>query len=187
MTNPVRTARRSGSLGLRECATRVGVSHARISEYETGEHEPSVSRLQAIARASGLRFVPVPVPASTLSAAEAADEVYELVRASAPLRKTVRVVFQLNDDLSAAPTHVLGALVAAPPPETGDSRLDAFIAGLVEWHTSLRGLPTPPWVSDAERTLEDVWQVDSNTDPCEVVEVIARHGVLVGHAELESV
>lgn len=184
--NLVRAMRRSADLGVREFANRVGLAHARICEYESGDHDPSVTRLQEIAHSAGLRFVPVPLPPATATAAEAADEIYELLLDGAPLRKALRVVFQLNDDLTAIPSHVLGALVAAPVPATGDVRIDALLAGLVEWHTCRRGLPTPPWVEEAARIVDPPWQFDPNTDPVDAVDEFARHGVIVGYEEWAS-
>lgn len=183
--NPVRSARRSARLGVRQCAALVGVSHPRIAEYESGDHSPSIERLQAVARAAGLRFAPVPGTSATV--AEAADYIFGLGRAGAPQRRLLRAVFQLNDDLTTAQVHVLGALVAAPAPLTGDARLDALIAGLVEWHTTRNNLPTPPWVFEPDRSLSDTWTVDPHTDEIEYVEIIARHGVNIGTAELVSV
>ena len=183
--NPVRSVRRSARLGVRQCAALAGVSHPRITEYENGDHSPSIERLQAVARAAGLRFAPVPGTSATV--AEAADFIFQLERSGAPLRRLLRAVFQLNDDLTAAQVHVLGALVAAPAPLTGDARLDALIAGLVEWHTTRNNLPTPPWVFEPDRTLRGAWTVDACTDELDYVEVIARHGVNIGSAELVSV
>ena len=183
--NPVRSARRSARLGVRQCAELAGVSHPRIAEYENGDHSPSIERLQAVARAAGLRFAPVPGTSATV--AEAADFIFQLERSGAPLRRLLRAVFQLNDDLTAAQVHVLGALVAAPAPLTGDARLDALIAGLVEWHTTRNNLPTPPWVFEPDRTLRGAWTVDTCTDEVDYVDVIARHGVNIGSAELVSV
>lgn len=186
MVNLIRTVRRSAGLGVRECATLSGVAHSRISEYESGRHVPSVSRLEEIARSAGLRFVPAPVPTSSASVAEAADEIYELLLDGAPFRKAMRIVFQLNDDLTSTPNYVLGALVAAPAPTTGDLRFDALIAGLVEWHTSRRGLPIPPWVDESCRNVDPPWHFDPNTDPGDAVDEFARHGVIIGPSELVS-
>lgn len=183
--NPVRSARRSAGLGVRQCAALAGVSHPRIAEYENGDHSPSIERLQAVARAAGLRFAPIPGTSPTV--AEAADHIFGLVREGAPFRKLLRAVFQVNDDLRSARAHVLGALVAAPAPHTGEARIDALIAGLVEWHTVLTGLPTPPWVFEADRILRDAWTVDPHTDEKDYVDIIARHGVNIGAAELVSV
>lgn len=185
--NPVRTVRRAAGLGVRECASLAGVAHARICEYEADGHQPSVERLQDISRVCGLRFVPLPVPFTTATAAEAADEIYEFLLERTPLRKSLRVVFQLNDDLSAAPDHILGALVATPAPATGDVRLDALIAGLVEWHVRRRRLPIPPWVLEPTRTIESPWKMDPHGDLGDAVDVIARHGVIISHSELASV
>lgn len=185
MSNPVRSARRSAGLGVRQCAALAGVSHPRITEYENGDHSPSIDRLQAVARAAGLRFAPVPGTSPTV--AEAADFIFGLAREGAPFRKLLRAVFQMNDDLRTAQAHVLGAATSAPAPRTGDARIDALIAGLVEWHTTVTGLPIPPWVFEADRTLSDTWTVDPHTDEVDYVGVIARHGVNIGTAELVSV
>lgn len=187
--NLVRAVRRSAGLSVVACAAGAGIPHARLSEYEHGRHQPSVARLQALARAAGLRFVPVPVPSTVVTAAEAADEVYEVLRSGAirAESRALRVVFQLHDDLAAAPSHVLPALVATPAPPTGDARFDALVAGVVEWHTRGRGLPVPPWVSEPERTVEPPWQPDPHTERSDAIDVLVRHGVILAASELESV
>jgi len=185
--NVVRAARRSAGLGVTQCAARAGIAHARVSEYEKGSHDPSLGRAQDLARTAGLRFVAVPVPSSVITAAEAADEIYELLRSGAPWSRALRVALQLHDDLTATPPHVLGALVAAPAPPTGDARFDALVAGLVEWHAEQRRLPVPPWVYEPARTVTPTWQPDPYSDPADAVETLARHGVILAHTELASV
>jgi len=185
--NVVRTVRRSAGLGVMQCAARAGIAHARVSEYEKGSHDPSLGRMQDLARVAGLRLVAVPVPSATASAAEAADEIYELLRGGAPWQRALRVAFQLHDDLTAAPPYVLGALVAAPAPSTDDARFDALIAGLVEWHVEQHRLPVPPWVMEPGRTVTPCWQPDPHTDPADAVETLARHGVILARSELVSV
>lgn len=144
-----------------------------------GVAPPSLGRLQELARTAGLRFMALPVPSSTATTAEAADETYELARSGAPWQRALRVAFQLHDDLTAVPPFVLGALVAAPVPSTEDARFDALVAGLVEWHTEQHRLPVPPWVHEPDRTVTPPWPPDPYTDPADAVEPLARHDVIL--------
>jgi hypothetical protein len=50
-------------------------------------------------------------------------------------------------------------MITAKPPPTGDSRWDAFLAGLAEWLAVRAGLPAPAWAHDADRYLRRGWWV----------------------------
>jgi hypothetical protein len=50
-------------------------------------------------------------------------------------------------------------MITAKPPPTGDSRWDAFLAGLSEWLAVRAGLSAPAWVHDADRYLRRGWWV----------------------------
>ena len=50
MTVPeqIRDARKAAGLTQKQLAAQLGIAQARISEYESGQHEPSASRFQKI-------------------------------------------------------------------------------------------------------------------------------------------
>src|SRR5262249_26478569 len=50
-------------------------------------------------------------------------------------------------------------MITARPPETGDPRWDAFVAGLAEWLAVQAGMPAPGWVRDDNRYLRRGWWV----------------------------
>lgn len=50
-------------------------------------------------------------------------------------------------------------MVASKPRSTGDRRLDALIAGLVEYLCRRHGEATPSWVGDPWYTLDQFWFV----------------------------
>ena len=71
----------------------------------------------------------------------------------------VRLVVQFADDFRAAPPHERAPLVAEAPPTTGDGRLDALLAGVVEHLCHLLYVEAPAWVDEPSRFLDEWWFV----------------------------
>ncbi|MSW46334.1 MAG: hypothetical protein F2837_10435 [Actinobacteria bacterium] len=100
-----------------------------------------------------------------------------------------RALLSLADGLAASdPTNrvVLGCV---PPPLTGDSRIDAAIAAVVEHFLEGNGVVTD-WVHDAERVLEEPWIPDPSAGlniAHEAPAAFQRHGVLLAERELGSI
>ena len=68
-------------------------------------------------------------------------------------------MFQLADDLAQASLHLRVALTVAPPQLTGDSRYDAWIAGVIELRLSQVSVPAPDWATQESRTFDGEWLV----------------------------
>lgn len=98
-----------------------------------------------------------------------------------------RCLIGLSDDLGAADPAARAALCAIAPALCGDSRFDAGIAGVVEYHLTSAGLEVPAWVGDPSRVLLEEWVVSPYADPAEVSPAFRRHGVLLAASELASV
>lgn len=68
-----------------------------------------------------------------------------------------RAVFGLVEAFDRADGQDRQAMMATPPPPTGDRRFDALLAGLVE-HLCVRdGIFPPSWVEGPERYLDRWW------------------------------
>lgn len=70
-----------------------------------------------------------------------------------------RLLMQFLDDYHGATPAERATLVQGRPVHTGDSRYDALLAGLVEHVTNIDGTPTPRWVGDPDRFLDQWWFV----------------------------
>lgn len=64
---------------------------------------------------------------------------------------------QFMDDFYAASQETRARLIAERPDLIGDSRFDAYLAALAEHFAFHYNLPTPPWVGEPERFLEQWW------------------------------
>ncbi len=182
----VRAARRGSGYTQRALAARAGCAQSALADIERSAHDTRGEALAKLVGAAGCRLCVLPTTAHTV--AEWSDYIHEELRSQ---RKSFEVAFRaligLNDDLLAADLPIRVALCVAPPAPCGDPRLDAAIAGLVDHHLSIAGLPIPDWVTDPSRTLGEVWQVSRYADLSEVPEAFLRHGVLLAASELASV
>ncbi|MCS6919941.1 MAG: hypothetical protein NZM28_09230, partial [Fimbriimonadales bacterium] len=66
-------------------------------------------------------------------------------------------VRQFMDDFYAAAPETRAQLIAERPELTGDPRFDAYLAALAEHFAFHYQLPTPAWVGEPERFLEQWW------------------------------
>ena len=182
----VRAARRGGGFTQRELAARAGLAQSALADIERSAHDTRGETLSRLVGAAGYRLCALPTTAHTV--AEWSDVIYQELRSE---RRSDEVAFRafigLNDDLTAASPPLRVVLCVAPPAPCGDTRFDAAIAGLVDHHLSVAGLPVPDWVADPTRTLAEVWKVSPHTDPAEVPEAFLRHGVALAASELASV
>jgi transcriptional regulator with XRE-family HTH domain len=185
----LRVARRAAGLTIREQGELAGVAHSRVVEYERGRHQPSLERAELLLAAAGYTLLALPGVGALSTAAESGDVIRDVLADGRARHEDVafRVVIQLHDDLTASPNYLVGCLVASPPPLTGDRRFDALIAGVVEVHVARRGLPLPPWVSEASRTVTPRWYPDGHESDDDVVPEVSRHGVALRASELASV
>lgn len=183
----LRQARRRAGWSQRQLAARARWRQPSIATIESGVHDPRVGRLDALLGSLGCRLVVV--PSRSLSAADAAEEIFDLLRTGDEPR-AFRQLLQLSDDLRSEEGGVKVALTVASPAPTGDVRYDAFIAGLVEYVLGAEGLPVPAWVEEPERCSLVPWVVDPYGD--DDVEgatptPFSRRGVFLSPSELESV
>ena len=182
----VRETRRAASLTQRELAEHSGVTQSVIAAIESASQDTRGAQLIRLLSASGYRLVAIPTTA--LSAADWADIIYRELRQSEPNQDTAfRALIGLSDDLVAAAPPTRVALCVTPPALCGDSRLDAALAGVVDYHLSRSRLPIPEWVRESTRVLKDEWVVSPYTDPDDTPPAIRRHGVRLAASELASV
>jgi len=151
----IRAARADKGWSQRELARRCGVAQPSISDIESGERDTTVDKLEQILRPAGYRLVAIPTTRPTV--AEWAASLRGVgADSSGVVRKSL---VQISDDLGRATPTACYVLCATPPAPTGDRRVDAALAALVEHALVERGLETPPWIDEPGRTSDVVWDV----------------------------
>lgn len=181
--------RKSKGISQTELARRSNTYQANISSIENGITDPGLSTIEQCL--SSLGYSLIAIPTKTPSVAQ-----FTLGIAHALLNKkeakAFRLFIQLNDNLKSVTPDICVALCIAPPPLTSDSRYDALIAGLVEFHLSALKLPLPQWISESTRKLKSRWIVDPyESNGASILNLtpkaFLRHNVLINESELISV
>ena len=150
----------------------------------------TVGTLERLVRSAGYQLIVIPTRLAT--AASTADAVKRFI-AQGSTDGPFRAVIQLADDLAHSAGALRSALAITPPAPSGDTRYDAFIAGVVETRLSEQGLALPTWVNEAPR-LSEPWFVDEwsaeeraqstiNATP----PPLRKRGVILDASELVSV
>lgn len=152
----VRNSRRLRALGQRELGALAKVSQPQLSLIESGRSAPAFQTVEKLLRFSGHRLISVPTTRD--DAASIADAIAESLNNSDEER-AFRLFIQLNDNLMAEHGAVRFALTIAEPISTGHKRWDAAIGALVAHRLNEEGLPRPPWVDSADRSLGRAWAV----------------------------
>lgn len=184
----LRETRLASGLSARGLAKRAGTAPARVSEIERCVHDPSVGTLDSVIRSAGWQLLAIPTRAPT--AATVALSILELGTGDGPgEERGFRALLSLSDGLAEASPDVKVALCVAPAPLTGDTRFDAAIAAIVEYHLALGGLPVPSWVHEPVRSLTTPWIPDPYARPDiadDSPEPFRRRGVFLAERELAS-
>ena len=186
----------AGSI-LRNARLAAGVTQAEL-DASSHQNQPAISRIEREGGASfntlerllgnlGLRVIAVPIDRPTV-----VDIAAELRQRVATGKPTSRLLAEAANILVEADPRDLPLLVAAAPAPTGDSRLDAYLAALVD---HVCGDAAPRWTDESGRTLTEPWvrnpfphnavidqHIRASTPPA-----FARHGVYVDAADLASV
>lgn len=176
-------ARSGAHLTQQRLASLSTIKQPNISRAEKGDRDVSVDTLDRLVRAAGWRLAVLPTRSDTVAAAAAAAAA--AVEVGRPEPFVVRVVLQLADDLAREHGAERVALTVSPPAPTGDSRIDAFIAGVAEHRLNEEKLPHPRWLADVAR-LATPW-APAGVIPESPVPELQRLGVLVDESDLLSV
>jgi transcriptional regulator with XRE-family HTH domain len=151
----LRQARLARRVSQRDLARRGGVQQPAVAAVESGRRDPTVATLDRLLGALGYGLVALPTRRASVAAT--AEQIRSDLAAHDETT-AFRRLLQINKDLAAEGPVIRVALCAPPPPLTGDPRLDAFVAALVEHHLGRDGLPVPTWVDDSP-PLVDPWFV----------------------------
>lgn len=189
----IRRLRKEAGLPQQEMASRAGTSQPTLASYEAGRAEPRLSTLERLAAAADFELVVEARPRIRRGAepiARVAEDVLDLLEEgdAAAWRRLLDFV----DDFRGSSVPGRRWLVEHAPPSTGDRRLDAAIAALVEFLCTEAGVTYPAWTDDPERFAEPWWFVSGlrgfeamalRDSPISFV----RHGVFVNEGAFERV
>jgi transcriptional regulator with XRE-family HTH domain len=154
----LRKTRADAGLSVRALAEAAGVAASTVHRIEQGELQPTVEMLRQIVEAAGLRLRVDAVPDHAASVPGLARSIEPDVAAGdhiGPVRKAA----ELATRFAGADVATQRRMITVRPPSTGDSRWDAFLAGLAEWLAVRAGWPAPAWVHDPDRYLHRGWWV----------------------------
>lgn len=154
----VRMVRVETGLSVRALAEAAGVAASTVHRIEQGELGPTMETLAHIVEAAGFRLrvdAQVDYSAGIVGLARSIRPDIAAGDYSGPVRKAA----ELATRFVGAAQEGRRRMITARPPETGDPRWDAFLAGLAEWLAVRVGMPAPAWVYDDSRYLGRGWWV----------------------------
>lgn len=182
------SVRRSQGLSQTELARRGKTYQANISSIENGITDPGISTLEQCLAPLGYSLFALPTKKPSVS--QFTLKLIDALASNDEL-KAFRLFIQLNNNLNSVMPDICLALCITPPPLTGDSRYDALIAGLIEFHLTRKSLPLPSWLNEPNRKLPTRWIVDPFDQDTQVLlkktpKAFLRHNVLISQTELSS-
>lgn len=186
----LRQARLAEGVSCRGLARRAETVPSRISEIERAVHDSGVATLEHSLGALGWQLTAVSTRHPTAAAVALAirDAALPGIAAS-ETDSAFRALISFADGLSASDTSGRVVLCFAAPPLTGDERIDAAIAAIVEHFLEVHGL-FPEWLNATERVLDEPWIPDpyaSANIADETPPAFRRRGVFLAQRELASV
>jgi transcriptional regulator with XRE-family HTH domain len=154
----LRAVRRETGLSVRALAEAAGVAASTVHRIEQGELRPTIDTLAQIVEAAGSRLrvdARIDHSASIVGLARSIQPEISAGDYIMPVRKAA----ELAARFAGVDHEARHRMITAKPPETGDPRWDAFLAGLAEWLAVRAGMPAPAWVRDDNRYLRRGWWV----------------------------
>lgn len=186
----IRGPRQAAGLSQRRLAALARVPQPSVAELESGaQGDATVGLLSRLLGPCQSQLVSIPTTTPTVAAAA---EALRTSVAEGHSGLVLRQLLQANDDLAAEPPATRVVLCVTPPPLTGDPRVDAFLAALVEYRLRSERLPVPGWTSQPDRYCDPPWDVADVPSLADDVRrstpaSFKRHGVLISEEDLTSV
>jgi transcriptional regulator with XRE-family HTH domain len=182
----IRFARREAGLTQTDVARQAHTSQSAIAAYETGARKPSLDTVARLLRACDHELELVARPVTRRGAASLAELVPQITDdlGAGEEQAALRLLFGFADDFRGSSGPGRRALIAEPPPPTGDARFDAALAGSAEFFAAEARMWPPSWVQAGERFVEPWWFVASRTEfhaytLARTPATFARHGVFI--------
>jgi transcriptional regulator with XRE-family HTH domain len=185
----LRTARYTQGASQRELARVAAVGQPRIADIESGAHDTTVDRLDHLLAALGQRIAVLPTRSRPVC--EAAVAIKDALDRG-DYASAWREIIQVGDDLARAEPATRVALTVTRPLPVGDPRFDALLAAVADHRLTSGRLPRPGWLDLPDYRLEEPWDVEVIPDlqvqaRARTPRAIARHGIFLAAAQLESI
>ena len=187
----LRDARKRAGLSQSELARRAGTSQPTLARYESGALVPRLETLLRLITAAEHTLIMSAQPdvrRGALRIDDVAATLPPLIHTDG-VRATWRRLLDFVDDFRGSSRTGKGWLIETSPHVTGDPRVDAAIAGVVEELCAENALPVPSWVDEPSRFVAPWWFVNElpgyeATALRDSPFALARHGVFVNEGAL---
>ena len=186
ITSLIRDAREAAGITQVELAARAGTAQPAVAAYESGAKTPNLATLERLLGACehDVEVLARPrVRRGAASLAELAATIGEDLEHGHE-QGALRLLFGFADDFRGSSRPGRIALIEDEPPDTGDPRFDAALAGVAEFFASEGAISAPAWVNGPGRFVEPWWFVASLPafhayTLAHTPAVFARHGVFI--------
>jgi transcriptional regulator with XRE-family HTH domain len=190
----LRDARHRAGLTQAELAEKSGTSQPTIAAYESGRAVPRLSTLQRLVECSGHDLEISASPTVRRGAAPIANVAIPLkdIAEQEGLPSAWRRLLDFVDDFRGSTAAGQRWLVAEEPGWTGNQKLDAAVAGIVDLLCVEVGIDSPLWTRDPGRVAEPWWFV-AGLPGFEAMALrdtpvaLALHGVFVNEGAFDRV
>jgi transcriptional regulator with XRE-family HTH domain len=190
----IRQARVESTLTQSELAQLSGTSQPTLAAYEAGRALPRLDTLERLLECSGHELVISIVPKVRRGAVPMAEVARELagILPEEGARGCWRRLLDFVDDVRASSIAGKRWLVAEEPAPVGDRRLDAAVAGIVDFLCNEAELEPPEWTASPGRLAQPWWFV-SGLPGFEAMALrdtpvaLGRHGVFVNEGAFTRV
>lgn len=187
----LRAARQRAGFSQSELARRAGTSQPTLARYESGALVPRLETLSRLITAAEHTLTMSAVPdvrRGALTIDDVAASLPSLIESDG-VRAIWRRLLDFVDDFRGSSRTGKRWLIETSPQLTGDPRVDAAIAGVVEELCSENALPAPSWVDAPSRFVAPWWFVNElpgyeATALRDSPFALARHGVFVNEGAL---
>jgi transcriptional regulator with XRE-family HTH domain len=182
----IKQARRDAGITQLEMAHRAGTAQPAVAAYESGVRTPTLATLERLLDACGHDLQLGASPRTRRCAASLEQLAPEMAEdlAQARERDALRLLFGFADDFRGSSRPGQISLIHEEPPDTGDPRFNAALAGTAEFFARESEIAAPSWVEESSRFVEPWWFATDRPafeayTFAHTPAVFARHGVFI--------
>lgn len=194
VTALIRDARGCAGITQLELARRAGTAQPAVAAYESGARTPNLATLERLLNACEHDVELLARPRVRRGAASLAELAVTIKEDHEDDRErdALRLLFGFAEDFRGSSRAGRVVLLRDTPPDTGDARFDALLAGVAEFFACEGAIPAPPWVDGPGRFVEPWWFVASRQafhayTLANTPALIARHGVFMAREVFDRV
>jgi transcriptional regulator with XRE-family HTH domain len=182
----IRHARQAAGMTQAEMAHGADTAQPAVAAYESGSRTPTLATLERLLNACE-HDLEVCARPRTRRGATSLEQLAAMIAddlGDGREHDALRLLFGFADDFRGSSRPGKITLLQTEPPQTGDARFDAALAGTAEFFAREAAIPTPGWVDAPDRFVEPWWFVASRPafeayTLAHTPAVFARHGVFI--------